>query len=94
MKKKVVKSLKEAEKLQLEEKEDRISLPKVKELVRSLEGCTPQTVVGFITAAYLLLPAGAIMAAVDIGKRAFSAKALMELMGAMKAKSKKDNKEE
>lgn len=58
-----------------------LDFAKVKEIISSFEGCTPQTIVGVCTTAFLLLPAGAIMAVIDTGKKVFTAKALGKFMG-------------
>lgn len=52
---------------------------KVKEGISSLEGCTINTVVGILSTACLLLPAGAIMAVIDMAKKAFTVKAMLEI---------------
>lgn len=56
-------------------------LAKVKEVISSFEGCTPQTIVGVCNTAFLLLPADAIMTVIDTGKKVFTVKALGKLMG-------------
>lgn len=58
-----------------------LDLVKVKEVISNFEGCTPQTVVGALATALLLLPAGGIMAVIKMGKEALAAKAMSELMG-------------
>ena len=63
-----------------------LDMNKVKEVISSLEGCTAHTVVGILSTAFILLSAGAIMAVMDMGKKAFTSKALGELMGMVKAK--------
>lgn len=77
---KVINTLNEAEE-KVGMKDKRLDFRKVKEIISSFEGCTPQTVVGALATAFLILPADAIMAVIDIGKKAFTAKALGELMG-------------
>lgn len=77
---KVINTLNEAEE-KVGTGDKSLDLAKVKEVISSFEGCTPQTIVGVCTTAFLLLPAGAIMAVIDMGKKAFTAKALGELMG-------------
>lgn len=56
-----------------------IYINKVKEGISSLEGCTITTVVGILSTACLLLPAGAIMAVIDMAKKAFTVKAMIEM---------------
>lgn len=58
-----------------------LDLVKVKEVISNFEGCTPQTIVGALTTALLLLPLAGIMTVIDIGKEAFAAKAMSELIG-------------
>lgn len=77
---KVIKTLNEAEEKCAVEEDSELDLGKVKEVISGLGGCTPQTVVGICTTAFLLLPAGAIMAVLDMGKQALRAKAIAELM--------------
>lgn len=77
---KVINTLNEAEE-KVGTGDKSLDLAKVKEVISSFEGCTPQTIVGVCTTAFLLLPAAAIMAVIDMGKEAFTAKALGELMG-------------
>lgn len=83
---KVINSINEAEAVAPVQEGSNLDMNKVKEVISSLEGCTAHTVVGILSTALLLLPAGAIMAVMDMGKKAFTAKALGELMGMVKAK--------
>lgn len=89
---KVVNTITEAEEQCPMEGDKNMDLGKVKDVISSFEGCTPHTVVGALTTALLLLPAGAIMAVLDMGKKAFTAKAMSELMGMFKEKAE-DSKE-
>lgn len=66
------------------EEDSNLDLDKVTEAVTNLEGCSAQTVIGILIASMLLLPAGAIMAVLTMGKQALRAKALSELMGMAK----------
>lgn len=56
-----------------------IYINKVKEGIRSLEGCTITSVVGILSTACLLLPASAIMIVIDMAKKAFTVKAMLEM---------------
>ena len=78
--KKVINTITEAEeKVGMSDK--KLDLGKVKEVISNFEGCTPQTVVGALTTALLLLPAGGIMAVIDMSKEALTAKFMSELIG-------------
>lgn len=77
---KVINSIEDAKKEHPELKQGNIDLEKAKEALKSLKDCTVQTVVGVVSTAFLLLPAGAIMACLDMGKQVFEAKALSEVM--------------
>lgn len=88
---KALNTINEAEKTCTEDLDSKIDFTKVKEVLSSLEGCTAHTVVTTISAAFVLLSAGAIMATLDIGKKAFEAKALMQLKDMFQ--SKEDNEE-
>lgn len=77
---KVIENLNQAEEKCPVEEDSKLDLTKVKETISSFEGCTPQTVVSILSTSFLVLPAGAIMAVLDMGKQALRAKALQELM--------------
>lgn len=78
--KKVINIITEAEeKVGISDK--KLDLGKVKEVISNFEGCTPQTVIGALAPALLLLPAGDIITVIDMGKKAFAAKAISELIG-------------
>lgn len=81
---KVVNHINEAKEECLVEEDSNLDLDKVTEAVTNLEGCSAQTVVGILTTSMLLLPAGAIMAVLTMGKQALRAKALSELMDIVK----------
>lgn len=80
---KVVNCIKAKEKCLVEE-DSNLDLDKVTEAVTNLEGCSAQTVVGILTTSMLLLPAGAIMVVLTMGKQVLRAKALSELMDIVK----------
>lgn len=75
---KVINVLNEAEKESIAE-DEKLSITKVKEVISDFEGHTTQTIVGILNTAFLLLPVGAIMAVMDMGKKAFLAKFTVEL---------------
>lgn len=77
---KVINTLNEAEKKAPVAEDSNLDMNKVKEVIKSLAGCTPHTIVGIITTSLLLLPAGAIMAVLDMGKQALKAKAMAAIM--------------
>ena len=76
----VINSIKKAEEEHPELKAENTDTEKVKEVLESLKGCTAHTVVGVVSTAFLLLPAGAIMACLNMGKQALSAKVLSGIM--------------
>ena len=76
---KVINSINEAEKRTNVSKDNSLDVNKVKEAISSFEGYTAQTIVGIISTACLLLPAGAIMAVIDMAKKAFTTKAMLEM---------------
>lgn len=78
---KVVNSINEAKEKCPVEEDSNLDLDKVTEAVTNLEGCSVQTVMGILVTSMLLLPADAIMEVLTMGKKAFKAKALSELMG-------------
>lgn len=78
----VINSIKQAKEEHPEIKD--IDTEKIKEVIESLRGCTVQTVVGVISTAFLLLPAGAIMSCLNMSNSALKVKMatdLRELMG-------------
>ena len=77
---KVLETLNQAEEKCPVDNDSNLDLAKVKETISSFEGCTPHTVVGILSTAFLILPASAIMAVLDMGKQALRAKALSEFM--------------
>lgn len=81
---KVVNCINEAKEKCLVEEDSNLDLDKVTEAVTNLEGCSAQTVVGILTTSMLLLPAGAIMVVLTMGKQALRAKALSELTDIVK----------
>lgn len=85
--KKLVESLENAQKEHPEmDKETNVDTDKVKEVIASFEGCTVHTATIIITTAMLLLPAGAILAALDMGKSALKMKAITMLGDLIKEK--------
>jgi hypothetical protein len=56
--------------------EEGVDIPKVKEFIASLEGCSAHTVVTTLATAMLLLPVGAVMVVLDMGKSTLKARAL------------------
>lgn len=75
---KVINTINEAEeKVGIDNKS--IDLAKVKEVISSFEGCTPQTIMGVCTTTLFLLPTGAIIAVINMSKKVFAAKASDEL---------------
>lgn len=80
---KVVYHINEAKEKCLVEEDSNLDLDKVTEAVTNLEGCSAQTVVGILTTSMLLLPAGAIMVVLTMGKQALRA-ALSELTDIVK----------
>ena len=80
---KVINNLNEAEEKAPVAEDSNLDMNKVKEVIKSLAGCTPHTIVGIITTSLLLLPAGAIMAVLDMGKQALKAKTLSAIIGLM-----------
>lgn len=91
---KVVATLGEAQNKFTEVEDSNIDLNKVKELVSNFEGVTVHTAVATLATSFLLLPAGAIMAVMDMGKKAFTAKALAEVMKMMGKEGAEENKED
>lgn len=81
---KVVNCINEAKEKCLVEEDSNLDFDKVTEAVTNLEGCSAQTVVGILTTSMLLLPAGAIMVVLTMGKKALRAKTLSELMDIVK----------
>lgn len=77
---KVINSIKETKEEHPEFKDGNTDLEKVKEVLGSLKDCTAHTVMGVVTTALLLLPAGAIIACLDMGKQALRVRALSELV--------------
>lgn len=62
-------TINEAEKTCTEGPDSKIDFTKVKEVLSSLEGCTAHTAVAIISTAFILLPAGAIMATLIWARR-------------------------
>lgn len=81
---KAVNRINEAKEKCLVKEDSNLDLDKVTEAVTNLEGCSAQTVVGILTTSMLLLPAGAIMVVLTMGKQVLRAKALSELMDIVK----------
>lgn len=88
---KLIKTLNEAEVAhpELKSEETAIDTEKIKEVVAGLEGCTVHTVVSLLTTAMLMLPAGAVMAVIDMGKSTLKMKAL-GMLAKMMGKCKGD----
>ena len=81
----VIDSLNKAEAAAPEKVDNNLDMNKVKEVISSFEGCTSHTIVGIFCSAFLLLPAGAIIAVVDMGEKVFKVKALKELKDRVEA---------
>ena len=86
---KVINVICKAEKEASNDKDDNIDFEKFKQLINSLEGCNSPTVVAVIVATLTMIPAGCIMAIIDMAKKAFAAKAMAELASQFKKEVEK-----
>lgn len=86
---KVINVICKAEKEASNDKDNNIDFEKTKQLINSLEGCNSQTVVAVIIATLTMIPAGCIMAIIDMAKKAFAAKAMAELASQFKKEVEK-----
>ena len=76
----VINSFNRAEKEIPIQEESNLDRNKVKEIISSLEECSPSTVVCILCTACILLPTDAIMEGINLAKKALTVKAMTELV--------------
>lgn len=86
---KVINVICEVEEEVSDDKDNNIDFEKSKQLINSLEGCNSKTVVAVIIATLTMIPAGGIMAIINMAKKTFAAKAMEELTSLFKKEVEK-----
>lgn len=86
---KVINVICEVEEEVSDDKDNNIDLEKSKQLINSLEGCNSKTVVAVIIATLTMIPAGGIMAIINMAKKTFAARAAAELASLFKKEVEK-----